>query len=57
MRMLEALFNRYLSHPEEIEPAFRRRIEQDGLRRAVCDFLASMTDRYVMWAAGQSFSG
>jgi dGTPase len=48
MRMLEALFRRYLEFPSEIEPAFQRRIEQDGLRRAVCDFLASMTDRYVM---------
>ena len=56
MRMLEALFNRYLEHPDEIEPAFQRRIEHDGPRRAVCDFLASMTDRYVMrtFEAGSS---
>jgi dGTPase len=48
MRMLEGLFRHYLDHPDEIEAPFRRRIDQDGLRRAVCDFLASMTDRFVM---------
>jgi dGTP triphosphohydrolase len=26
----------------------RRRICQTGLHRAVCDYLAGMTDRYVM---------
>lgn len=48
MRWLEGLFAHYLAHPEEMDPGFRRRIEQDGTRRAVCDFLASMTDRFVI---------
>lgn len=48
MQMLEGLFQRYLKNPDLIESPFRRRIEQDGLRRAVCDFLASMTDRFVI---------
>lgn len=48
MRWLEGLFRHYVAHPEKIEMPFRSRIEQDGARRAVCDFLASMTDRFVM---------
>ncbi|MBG88699.1 MAG: deoxyguanosinetriphosphate triphosphohydrolase [Verrucomicrobiales bacterium] len=48
MRWLEGLFNHYLDHPDEMDASFQRRVEQDGVRRAVCDFLASMTDRFVM---------
>ena len=50
MRWLEGLFRHYVDQPEEIEAPFRNRIEEDGTRRAVCDFLASMTDRFVMQA-------
>ena len=48
MRWLEALFRHYVDNPKEIEAPFRNRIEEDGTRRAICDFLASMTDRFVM---------
>ena len=32
---------------EEIGEGSRRRIHKAGLHRAVCDYLAGMTDRYV----------
>lgn len=48
MRWLEGVFHHYLKHPAEMDASFHRRIEQDGERRAVCDFLASMTDRFVI---------
>jgi dGTPase len=47
VRMLERLFKYYLVHPREIGKGARRRSRQTGLHRAVCDFLAGMTDRYV----------
>ena len=47
-RSLKDLFNYYLKHPAEIGGRSRRRIRQAGLHRAVCDYLAGMTDRYVM---------
>ena len=47
-KMLEQLFKYYLAHPGEIGEGARRRIRQAGLHRAVCDYLAGMTDRYVM---------
>ncbi|MCX8107606.1 MAG: deoxyguanosinetriphosphate triphosphohydrolase [Verrucomicrobiae bacterium] len=46
-QMLEALFRFYLDHPEELGEQARKRIEKCGLHRAVCDYVAGMTDRYV----------
>jgi dGTPase len=47
-RMLQRLFNHYLAHPAEIGGQSRRRASKIGLHRAVCDYLAGMTDRYAM---------
>jgi len=47
VRMLGRLFKYYLAHPREIGKGARRRIRRAGLHRAVCDYLAGMTDRYV----------
>ena len=47
-RILKDLFNYYLKHPAEIGGQSRKRIRRAGLHRAVCDYLAGMTDRYVM---------
>jgi dGTPase len=46
-RRLEELFEFFLAHPEELGEQSRRRIQREGLRRAVCDYLAGMTDRYA----------
>jgi dGTPase len=46
--MLEDLFNYYLKRPAEIGSLSRRRIRQIGLHRAICDYLAGMTDRYAL---------
>lgn len=48
VKMLERLFKYYLAHPKEIGASAQRRAGKIGLRRAVCDYLAGMTDRYVM---------
>jgi dGTPase len=49
IRMLAEVFNAYIAHPKEIRgEASRRRIAQDGLHRAVCDYVASMTDRFLI---------
>jgi dGTPase len=47
-RMLQQLFGHYLAHPAEIGHQSRRRASKIGLHRAVCDYLAGMTDRYAM---------
>jgi dGTPase len=48
VKMLEQLFKYYLAHPQEIGDSSQRRVKKIGLPRAVCDYLAGMTDRYVM---------
>jgi dGTPase len=48
VKMLEALFKYYLKHPGEIGEGTKRRAKKVGLHRAVCDYLAGMTDRYVL---------
>jgi len=48
VRMLEALFSYFIEHPKEIGALSRKRIRKDGLHRAVCDYLAGMTDRYAV---------
>src|SRR5882672_6379817 len=46
--MLERLFNYYLKHPGQIGGQARKRARRDGRPRAICDYLAGMTDRYAM---------
>ncbi len=46
--MLEELFHYFLLHPAKMGAGAQRRIKQTGLHRAVCDYLAGMTDRYVL---------
>ena len=47
VKLLEALFVYFLKHPDAIGSQSRTRIEAKGLHRAICDYLAGMTDRYV----------
>jgi dGTPase len=48
VRMLEQLFTHFIEHPDQIGGLSRKRIRKDGLHRAVCDYLAGMTDRYAI---------
>jgi dGTPase len=48
VRMLEDLFNHYLKHPGQVGEQARKRFRKVGRHRAICDYLAGMTDRYVM---------
>ncbi|MVN87846.1 dNTP triphosphohydrolase [Deinococcus sp. HMF7620] len=46
-RTLTTLFEALVRRPSMLPPSFRARAEQ-GLPRAVCDYLAGMTDRYAL---------
>jgi len=48
VKLLGELFQHCLAHPKEIGESSQKRIKQTGLHRAVCDYIAGMTDRYVM---------
>lgn len=46
-RLLAALFDAYVDRPELLPPDFQQWAEREGTHRAVCDYLAGMTDRYA----------
>lgn len=46
--MLRRVFEAYLLTPEKLGDSATRRIEAEGLHRTVCDYIAGMTDRYLI---------
>jgi dGTPase len=44
---LQALFRAYVERPQEMAPWYRQWADRVGLHRAVCDYLAGMTDRFA----------
>jgi dGTPase len=55
VKLLGQLFKYFLAHPQEIGESSQKRIKKTGLHRAVCDYLAGMTDRYVMLESERIF--
>jgi dGTPase len=46
--MLKKVFECYVADPGQLGEVATKRIEQEGLHRTVCDYVAGMTDRYLM---------
>jgi dGTPase len=46
--MLRAVFEAYVLAPERLGDAATKRIESEGLHRTICDYIAGMTDRYLL---------
>jgi dGTPase len=46
--MLKKVFESYVTDPGQLGEVATRRLEQEGLHRTVCDYVAGMTDRYLM---------
>jgi dGTPase len=46
--MLRCVFEAILVDPDRLGNGATRRIEKEGLHRTVCDYVAGMTDRYLM---------
>ena len=46
--LLEGMFENYVKYPEHLPEDYRAIIEKDGLRRAVCDYISGMTDKYAV---------
>lgn len=47
-RVLSELFRQYTELPEMLPPNVRSAVEREGLHRAVCDYIAGMTDRFAL---------
>ena len=57
LRTLEELFHCYLQHHEQVGSLARKRARRDGWPRAICDYLAGMTDRYAILEHQRLFGG
>ena len=55
-QFLRDLFAYYLEHPSELSGGARQRSRKIGIHRAVCDYLAGMTDRYAIQEHERIFS-
>ncbi|HRX85274.1 MAG TPA: deoxyguanosinetriphosphate triphosphohydrolase [Phycisphaerae bacterium] len=45
-RFIERLFEAYVASPNMLPPRFAARIDDQGVHRVVCDYIAGMTDRF-----------
>lgn len=46
--VITELFNYFSKHMDELPDEFRDNIDEDGLERVVCDYIAGMTDSYAL---------
>ena len=46
--LLEALYHYFIQHPDEMPKEYQPTVEEEGVPRAVCDYLSGMTDRYAI---------
>jgi dGTPase len=47
-RFLEDLFHEYRKDPRQLPPTVQRDLQTMPLERAICDYIAGMTDRYAL---------
>ena len=45
-QFIERLFEAYCGNPRLLPPRFFKRVEDQGIKRVVCDYIAGMTDRF-----------
>jgi dGTPase len=45
---LGELFGYFIEHPERISPGYRERLNGAPVHRVVCDYIAGMTDGYLI---------
>ena len=46
--LVRKLYRYYAAYPEKLPEEMRRIAEQEGLDRAVCDYIAGMSDRFAV---------
>ncbi len=54
-KMVEVIYNYYLEHPEQMPELYQRVWRQEGLVQAVVDYVAGMTDRFIIHQFEQMF--
>ena len=46
-QMIAELFEYFMQIPGELPPSYQEKMQEEGLHRIVCDYIAGMTDNYV----------
>lgn len=46
--MLHMMFDYFCSYPEKLPKEYMPTLEEEGIERAVCDYISGMTDRYAV---------
>ena len=47
-KFISQLYDVYIAEPYQLPPSARAQIELSSLERAVCDYIAGMTDRFAL---------
>ena len=47
-RFLREIFKVYEDCPEQLPPQVQARGKEDGIYRAICDYISGMTDRFAL---------
>jgi dGTPase len=55
-RVISDLFSHWLRRPSDLPPAYREKSQQELLPRVICDYIAGMTDPFIL-AQHQKFCG
>ncbi len=48
--MIESLYEYFMQHPDKLPKEYLENLDEDGLERVICDYIAGMTDRYAISA-------
>ncbi len=46
--MVSELFSYWMEHPDALPHSYQEQRERDPLHRVVCDYIAGMTDRFIL---------
>ena len=53
--IIDGIFRHYAENPGELPEDYRRIASEDGLKRAVCDYVSGMTDKYAIYIYGEIY--
>ncbi len=53
--ILRSIYDYYVAHVEKLPEDYRNIAAEDGVTRAVCDYVAGMTDKYAMYQYSELF--
>ncbi|GAB4320500.1 MAG: deoxyguanosinetriphosphate triphosphohydrolase [Candidatus Sumerlaeia bacterium] len=55
-KFIEELFHLYLNHPDQLPWKYQARIERDGLKQVIRDYIQGMTDRFLQEEYKRAFA-